>query len=288
MLPAQMLSFETRTRPERARRTGVVCGKRGQTRRQVRGGQAALLAAVVVALAAPGSAFAASDLWEQRIADARAFAEARQGVVYFGITGLEGGLHGWHTGRTAPSASVLKAMLLVAYLREDSVRDRPLNEYDRSLLRPMIRRSANEPATRIIGIVGSRAIYRVSSRAGMRKFVFRMPIWGSSSITVRDQARFFRDIDEHLPKRHRAYGLRLLRTITPSQRWGIPPVTPEGWTIHFKGGWGSGTGRVTHQVALLEDGDRRLSIAVLTQWNPNQAYGERTIRGVARRLLRGF
>jgi hypothetical protein len=65
-------------------------------------------------------------------------------------------------------------------------------------------------------------------------------------------------------------------------------VKPEGWRIYFKGGWGSGTGRVTHQVALLRKGDVRISLAVLTQFNPSQAYGERTIRGVARRLLRGL
>jgi beta-lactamase family protein len=190
--------------------------------------------------------------------------------------------------RVAPSASVLKAMLLVAYLRRDSVRHRALTAYDRSLLRPMIRRSANEPANRIVGIVGRAGVNRVARRAGMRKFVLHLPIWGHSEITARDQARFFRKIDSHLPARHRAYGMRLLATVIPSQRWGIPTVKPEGWRIYFKGGWGSGTGRVTHQVALLRKGDVRISLAVLTQFNPSQAYGERTIRGVARRLLRGL
>ena len=84
------------------------------------------------------------------------------------------------------------------------------------------------------------------------------------------------------------YGMRLSRSIVPSQRWGIPPVKPEGWRIYFKGGWGSGSGAVTHQVALLRQGERRISLAILTQWNPSQAYGEQTIQGVARRLLRGL
>ena len=52
----------------------------------------------------------------------------------------------------------------------------------------MIRRSANEPASRIIGIVGSSGVYRVARRAGMRKFVLHLPIWGHSEITSRDQA----------------------------------------------------------------------------------------------------
>jgi hypothetical protein len=77
----------------------------------------------------------------------------------------------------------------------------------------------------------------------------------------------------------------LLASVVKAQRWGIPPVKPEGWRIWFKGGWGSGTGRVTHQVALLQKGDRRISLAIFTQWNPSQIYGERTIQGVARRLL---
>jgi beta-lactamase class A len=241
--------------------------------------------AVLALVAAPGSA--AVD-WEERLERANAYAGSRQGVVYFAMTGTAGRLHGRRAHRRAPSASVLKAMLLVAYLRRESVRDRALTDYDRGLLGPMIRRSANEPANRIIGIVGSSGVYAVASLADMRRFVLHLPIWGHSEVTPRDQARFFREIDSYLPRRHRDYGMHLLASIVRSQRWGIPPVKPEGWRIYFKGGWGSGTGRVTHQVALLRKGERRISIAVFTQWNPSQAYGERTIQGVARRLLRGI
>jgi hypothetical protein len=80
--------------------------------------------------------------------------------------------------------------------------------------------------------------------------------------------------------------MRLLARIVPSQRWGIPPVVPDGWRIHFKGGWGSGTGRVTHQSALLLRGGERIALSILTQWNPSRAYGTATIRGIAKRLLR--
>jgi hypothetical protein len=238
----------------------------------------ALLAACLAPAAAQGA-------WAERAARASAWAEGRHGVVYFAVTGQRGKLYGLRPRRVAPSASVLKAMLLVAYLRRASVRDRDLTEYDRDLLRPMIRGSANEPANRIIGIVGRSGVDAVARRAGMRKFELELPIWGHSEITARDQARFFRRVDSHLPGRHRAYGMYLLASVIRPQRWGIPPATPEGWRIHFKGGWGSGTGRVTHQVALLRKGGERISLAILTQWNPNQAYGERTIEGVARRLL---
>jgi hypothetical protein len=74
----------------------------------------------------------------------------------------------------------------------------------------------------------------------------------------------------------------------PSQRWGVGRVTPAGWTLHFKGGWGAGTGAVDHQVALLRRGDQRVAVAVMTTGNPSHAYGTRTLEGVFRRVLRGL
>ena len=178
-------------------------------------------------------------------------------------------------------------MFLVAYLNRASVRDRAIRDADRALLGPMIRRSDNTTASHVLGLVGPTGVYRVASRAGMRQFVLRLPIWGHSEITARDQARFFRRIDAYVPDRHRGYARFLLAHVVPSQRWGIPPVLPDGYRIFFKGGWGSGTGRVTHQVALLEQGETRISLAILTEFNPSHRYGTATISGIAARLLRG-
>ena len=44
-----------------------------------------------------------------------------------------------------------------------------------------------------------------------------------------------------------------------SQRWGIGQASLPGWRVYFKGGWGSGTGAVDHQVALLERDGAQLS-----------------------------
>ena len=91
-----------------------------------------------------------------------------------------------------------------------------------------------------------------------------------------------------MPARHRAYGMGLLRTIVPSQRWGIGEVVPAGWTVWFKGGWGSGTGAVDHQVALLTRGDERVAVAVLSTDQRSHRYGKVTLRGVFARLLNGL
>ncbi|HXV56244.1 MAG TPA: serine hydrolase [Gaiellaceae bacterium] len=243
----------------------------------------ALAAAALSALAA--STAAPAQTWPEREQAAIRYVEKRAGVESFAFVDDRGRVRAYRGYRVVPSASMLKAILLVAYLRRQSVRARDLRKADRRLLGPMIKWSDNATATRVLDIVGATALYRLADRADFRHFRLRSP-WGLTEITARDQARFFYRIDSFVPRRHRTYALTLLNRIVPSQRWGIPRARPQGWTIHFKGGWGSGTGWVTHQAALLRRGDDRLAVAVFTRFNPSHSYGTRTIRGVARRLLR--
>ncbi|HXV33763.1 MAG TPA: serine hydrolase [Gaiellaceae bacterium] len=238
------------------------------------------LAAVLLAVPS-----AAASSWNQRVAAAARYVEARAGVESFALVDERGRLHGYRVRMRAPSASLLKAMALVAYLDLPSVRGRPLRDADRRLLGPMIRRSDNAAASVVLRAVGARRLYRLAERASMVDFSFAWPIWGNSTTSARDQARFFWRIRSLVPRRHRIYALSVLASIVPSQRWGIPPVRPPRWSIHFKGGWGSGTGLVAHQSALLRRDGRRIAVSVLTRWNPSHAHGTATIRGVARRLL---
>jgi hypothetical protein len=229
---------------------------------------------------------AAAQAWTPHIAAAAHWAKTRQGSIRFAVRTDE---HLWGRGvdRQVPSASVFKAMLLATYLRQRTVRHRDLTHADRALLAPMIRRSDNVAATRVRDIVGNAAVVRLAHRVGMTRFRIAS-VWGLSQITARDQTRYFLHIDGFVPKRHRRYAMRLLRTIVPSQRWGLAQVVPDGWTLYFKGGWGSGTGAVDHQVGLLRRGTERVAIAVLTLHSPSHAYGKATLRGVAERLLRGL
>ncbi len=116
-------------------------------------------------------------------------------------------------------------------------------------------------------------------------------IGGQSQISARDQARFFHRYPRYLPKRHRRFARRLLASIVPWQRWGIADARPSGWRLYFKGGWGiedDGVGTVNHQVAFLERGRCRIALAILTEHNPSDVDGTETLRGVAKRLLRGI
>jgi beta-lactamase class A len=248
----------------------------------------AAMAVALVVLGAPpaADAYYRPLSWSERRTAAVEFVQERAGVESFAFIDQSGRLRGYRPWRVAPSASVLKPMLMVAYLNLASVRDRALNDRDRNLLGPMIRWSDNTTAGIVLNTVGPAGLYRVARRAEMVHFRVHSPVWGLSEITAGDQARFFYRIDSYVPARHRAYARYLLSHIVSSQRWGIPPEVPSGWRIFFKGGWGSGTGRVTHQVAMLQDANRRIAIAVLTEFNPSHDYGTRTVRGVASRLLR--
>jgi hypothetical protein len=95
-------------------------------------------------------------------------------------------------------------------------------------------------------------------------------------------------LQRYVPRKYRPYDRHLLSHVVRSQRWGIGRVVPRRWKLFLKGGWGSGSGRVDHQVALLKRGRKRIALAIFTEYNPSHGYGKRTLRGVAARLLRGL
>ena len=240
----------------------------------------AVLATLALLPAAPAGA-AAPRGWRDGVAAARAYAHSRAGTVTFAVR-TRRGLAGSEPDRAFDSASVTKAMLLAAYLRQPAVRGRALRPADRNLLTPMIRWSSNRDASRVNRLLGPGALDRLARDVGMTAFSTLPECWSCSRITARDQTRLFLRIDRLLPRRHRAYGMGLLERVVPRQRWGVALAAPPGWRLYFKGGW---TRRVDHQVALLTRGGRRVAVAVLTSGSPSHAYATETLRGVFGRLL---
>jgi Beta-lactamase enzyme family len=249
----------------------------------------ALLLAIATALVLPAAAAArpqgtAAVPWHPDVAAARRYARRRDGEVAFAVIDQRGRYYGYRAQSTAPAASVFKVMLLAAFLR---MRDhRGLSRADRALLGPMIRRSDSVAATTVRDLVGRRRIERLARVAGMRDFRYHW-IWGLSRTSPSDQARFVEHLQSYIPKSHRAYARYLLSHVIPSQRWGVGRVVPAGWRLFLKGGWGSGSGRVDHQVALLKHGRTRVALAIFTQFDPSHSYGKETLRGIAARLLKG-
>jgi beta-lactamase class A len=243
--------------------------------------------ALVWAATAPSAAAGAPASWPERVAAAERYAQARQGTVSFAVIDESGHLYGRGLSVRSPSMSLLKVMLMAAYLRRPSIAGRPLTRADRKLLTPMIRWSDNVTAERVLAFVGRAGLEAVARDAGMRHFAYRRSPWGLSTTTAADQVRLWANLDRVVPARHLGFALRLLGNVVPSQRWGIPAAAPPGWRVFFKGGWGSGTGRLAGQSALLERDGSRIVMSVLAQHSPNHDYGTTTVRGVATRLLRG-
>ena len=220
--------------------------------------------------------------WDSRVASANSYAQRRAGRVAFAVVDPNGRVRGRRIHERHPSASVVKAMLLVAYLNHGDVPRRSLRTSETALLRPMIVRSGNREATSVRNIVGNESLERLARRARMKDFATGAS-WGSTQISAYDQARFFWRIDAYVPQRHRAYARSLLAGIVDRHRWGIPPAVPEGWEVLLKGGWHQP--HRANQVARLKRGSARIAIAVLSDGNPSFGYGQRTITGVSQRLL---
>jgi hypothetical protein len=221
----------------------------------------------------------------RQVANADAFARERQGLVSFAVVDTNGKLYCHDCRRRHVAASLVKPMLLLAYLDRLSAGHRPLTASDRTELAAMIRVSDNDAADAVYARVGDAGLHRVAQRAGMQRFDVH-GYWANAQLTAADQALFFARLDELVPPAFRMYVRRLLSSVVPPQSWGIPQVSRPRWRTYFKGGWRSTSqGQLVHQAARLKRGPLSASIAVLTDGNPSHEYGVETVRRIAERLL---
>ncbi len=217
--------------------------------------------------------------------DAAAYARGRDGLVSFAVVNTEGRLRGRTAGRLYPAASTVKAMLLAAEVRRLEREREPLDEYAESLLRAMITYSDNDAADAVYARVGDEGMFTIARKAGMDRFT-EAGHWGNAQIDAADLARLYWRMPQLVDGHHRAFALGLLGSVIAEQSWGIPAAARPDWSVRFKGGWLPDRGLV-HQGAELRDDGRRLTIAVLTNFEPTFGYGTETIEGIAARLLSG-
>ncbi len=247
-----------------------------------------VVAAVLATVSAAGPASAATPEPYPPPANVKRavhYAEARAGVVSFAVLGTDGKILGRKVDRQYVTASVVKAMELVAYLRKLDAAKRPLTATDKAILGPMIVVSSNSAATTIYHRIGADGLRRLARAAGMTNFSVETT-WARAQITAADQVRFFSKLDELTPQRFHSYARYVLENVTGYQSWGIPEIARPSWRVYFKIGCrDTRRGKLAHEAALLEDDDRKIAIAVLTDGNPSFPYGVETIRGVTRRLL---
>ncbi len=210
-----------------------------------------------------------------------AWAARRAGRVSVAVVDSRGRVYGYRKDRRFVTASVVKAMLLVAYLR----RHESLNDARRATLRRMITVSDNAAADAVYRDVGRRRLVRLARQAKMRTFEASAS-WIVCRCGAADMALFFRHMERYIPRRHRRFARRVLSQVVPYQSWGIPAAArPRGYRVYFKPGW-LGAWTLANQAGRLERRRVRLGIAVFTDRNPSPSYGKETVAGVTARLLR--
>jgi hypothetical protein len=219
-----------------------------------------------------------------RVRTARRYVSGRA-VSSFAVIDTHGRLRGYLPHRTFVTASVVKAMLLVARLRQ--LGNHLPGAVDRAVLEPMIEVSDNDAASAVYGQVGDPGLLAVARLAHMGDLSVH-GYWANVTFSAADQAKFFLVIDKLVPPRSRSYARKLLSSIVSYQRWGFSRFSERrGWHTFFKGGWRTtGLGALVHEAALFERRGRRFSMAVLTDGNPSHDYGTETLRGVAQRIFR--
>jgi len=237
-----------------------------------------------VSSAAPSPTGSARALWPSAaaLATTEQWLRSRDGVTALAVVDSRGRIHGYGYDVQYPSASVVKAMLLVQYLRTHA--GIPVRE--RFLLARMIVGSDNAATDRIFAQVGTGGLAALARDAGMKRFA-PSAVWAASLVTAADQARFFLHVDRLVPAQHRALLDRLLSERGRYRGWGIPQVALErGWRVWWKDGWmHSARGELLLQAARLERRGITFAVAVIADGQPTSGYGVATMRGVGARML---
>lgn len=221
----------------------------------------------------------------RRIRAAQRWIAKRSGRKAFAVVDDKRHLAGFKIHSRFHSASVVKSMLLVAYLRKLGRERRGLDDDDEGVLYPMIHSSDNDAASEALERVGERALNGVARASQMRDYVPGGATWGFTEVSAADLARFFFNQDRLIPKRFDGYARWLLSTIEASESWGIPAVARPEFDVFFKGGWLPEVEGLVNQAGRLERPGIKFSLAVLSTHDPSMEYGEGTIEGVTRRLL---
>lgn len=227
------------------------------------------------------------------IARAERYLNSRGGHTALAVVDTEGRMSGVRIDDQFITGSVVKAMLLVAYLRRlDAMGQHYVDSNSNNMLYPMIHVSDNNAASECWNIVGNSGLYAVAQAAGMTHFSVDTTAtwggsWGAALLTAHDQAEFFFEMDSLIPKEFVGYARNLLSNIASYEAWGIPTIArPLGYTVFFKGGWRpSPDTYLVHQIARLEKDGHRFSIAIMTDGDPDMQYGIDTIQGTTQALL---
>ncbi|MGH3390335.1 MAG: serine hydrolase [Actinomadura sp.] len=185
------------------------------------------------------------------------------------------------------TASVMKVNILTALLLQRQPGG--LTGTERSLATRMIRFSDNAAADVLYSRAGGGAgVTRTNRRLGLKETVPYPTRWGASQSSAADQVRLLRALTRKkgpLNAKNRRYVLDLMRSVTPSQAWGIRVAAATGEAVAVKNGWTplhhQGTGWAVNSIGRITGPDHDFLIAIFTTGQPGMSTGIQTAEHLA-------
>lgn len=191
-------------------------------------------------------------------------------------------------------ASIAKVSILGTVMSSAARANRPLTASETAHAVPMIEQSSNDDATWLWNEVGKGPAVQAYQRSVGMNATVQDPLnqWGLATTTAADQARAVQALlwpNPVLRAGDQAYAASLMRSVTPSQGWGVSAGAPAGATVELKNGWlpHDGAYRV-NSIGHISDATHDYVVAVLTSTpgvgTSSFTYGIATIEGVTRLL----
>ncbi|MFJ4467036.1 serine hydrolase [Streptomyces sp. NPDC089424] len=186
------------------------------------------------------------------------------------------------------SASIVKVTVLATLLWDVQRHDRHLTPREAGHATKMITASDNAATNALWKQLGVPKVKGFLAAAGMTSTVpGGNRAWGLTQITAADTQKLMNLVtepNEVLRDKARAYLLKLMSKVVPSQRWGTPAGAPRAAVTHVKNGWLSRAahGWRVHSMGAFTGGGRDYSLTVLTQDNGTMDAGVATVEAVAR------
>ena len=209
----------------------------------------------------------------------------------------------WNGRVREDTASIVKVEIMGTALREAETARTPLPAAEQALMPPMIENSDNDAATAMLAKVGGpSAVMRFDRSAGLTQTTVStlalipgtsLPGWGLTKTTALDEVRLvsrFAYPNPILSSASRKYGLNLMEHVEADQAWGVSGGVPPGVTVALKNGWlphnlAANSDWQVNSIGWIAGHGRDYVLAVLTNHNPSQAYGEETIQAIASKMF---
>lgn len=226
----------------------------------------------------------------QASASAAAFARSRApiwGVAV--VVPARGVVYAENADTQVPTASIVKALVLLVVLEQARQDHRPVSEADLALLWPMITESDNDATSQLWERIGrGPAVSAYLSSVGVSGFTPDPgTAWGASFASARAMAAILGKLlnGEILDAPSRALAMRMLDAVVPEQRWGVSAGTDpaSGDRVELKNGWYPGDeGWRVNSVGIVRPrtGDP-YAIAIVTGGRVSWREGIDTIEGIA-------